>query len=121
MVAKRMFILWRHPLFYDSLRLLLQDPQLILVGAGPADHTSLEEIVSSAPDVVIVEQPDGDDLQGTEELPPLGIGAKVVYLSLADNELNVVQRRRLMLTSVEEFRSLLLDEPHAGTAGDRRE
>lgn len=119
MAARRIFILWRHPLFYDSLRLLLEDPQLDLVGSGPADRTPKEEISSANPDVVIVEKPEGDDLDPSEEPPSVGINTKVVYLSLADNVLNVVHRRRLMLTRVEELRALLLEGPNSGDVGAR--
>ena len=49
MSLRRVFIIWTNPLFHDSVRLLLQDPEIIWVGATADMLTAHEEITNHHP------------------------------------------------------------------------
>jgi DNA-binding NarL/FixJ family response regulator len=112
---RRVFVLWRHPLFYESVRLLLRHPAVAMVGAT-SDDTNLQEMVAALkPDVVIVETA-GEEDQRPVPTDLLETVANLLSLNLSDNELSVYSRRDRIVGDARELLSLVLEDRPAGDA-----
>ena len=111
---RRVFVLWRHPLFYESVRLLLRHPAVAIVGAT-SDDTTVQEMVSALkPDVVIVEEV-GEDWQRLDPIGLLETVAKLLSLNLSDNELSVYSRRDHTVDDAHALLALILEDlPEGG-------
>src|SRR3989304_4359470 len=92
MATQRVFVIWTHPLFRDTVCLLLSHPLVELVGTTNDHSAAREQIHQTRPNVVIIEQIDGEELASEETVAILQQGSKVVRLSLADNELRLYLR-----------------------------
>ncbi len=112
---RRVFVLWRHPLFYESVRLLLRHPKVTLVGATSDYGAGKNQISALKPDVVIVEREDEGDIGTVDPVDLLQKGSTVMSLGLADNELSVYQRQQRTVASSDELLGLVL----AGATDDQ--
>jgi DNA-binding NarL/FixJ family response regulator len=107
MPGKRVFVIWTHPLFHDSVRLLLSKSEVEIVGAT-SDHAAAQnQIAALAPDVVIVEQTDGEEQSSVETISILRAGPQVIRLGLADNEISLYQRERRTAAKADDLVSLI--------------
>jgi DNA-binding NarL/FixJ family response regulator len=107
-IVKRVYVLWEHPLFFDSVRLLLRNPGVELVGAT-SDHEIFQaQARSLKPDVVIIEKTGEEEIDSMEAMTVLRGGSKVICLSLDDNELNVYRHQHRTATNVEDLLGLIL-------------
>ena len=97
-MTRRVFIVWAHPLFYDTLRLLLDHPQVEVVGAGSAYAEALKEIERLQPDTVILEETEenkpGAICEALRLLEANSWCSRVVRISMDDNDLYVYQREQ---------------------------
>lgn len=109
MTSKRVFVLWKNPLFYDSVRMLLSNPRLSLVGASSDPAVTWSEISELVPDVVIVERSEGGDWSTGELMPVLLEGTRVVSLSMNDNQLSIYRRQDRTVESGEDLLRLVLE------------
>lgn len=111
MAAQRVFVIWTHPLFRETVCLLLSHPLVELVGTTN-DHSAARELIDQArPDVVIIEQFDGEEQASEETIAILQQGPKVVRLSLADNELRLYLRELRIVEKVADLVGLITDDP----------
>jgi DNA-binding NarL/FixJ family response regulator len=111
MAIRRVYLVWISPLFHESVRLLLNHPQIELVGSGSEFERAQGEIRSLQPDMIIVEE--GDDKLAPAELLRIleaSPGEKhVARLSLQDNELTVYHRHQRTVAQVEDLLNLILN------------
>ncbi len=117
--SRRVFIVWSHPLFHESVRLLLRHPAVNLVGATSDPELSRGEIEQSRPDAVIWERQDDEGPGGPRMMAILEQGAAVICFSLSSNEIQIYQRQRRSLANSEELLHLILEEiasPNFGSA-----
>ena len=112
---RRVFVLWRNPLFYESVRLLLRHPAVAMVGATSDDTTVQEMVAALKPDVVIVETA-GEEDQRPVPTVLLETVAKLLSLNLSDNELSVYSRRDHTVGDAGELLSLVLEDRPVGDA-----
>lgn len=121
MARKRVYVIWTHPLFYESIRLLL-DREVDLVGSSTNHAVGNRQISEMKPDVVIIETPKGMKDLETETIAILQEGPKVIHLSLEDNELNLYQRQhKTMDQSTDLMRMILELEPKQGKENGENE
>lgn len=107
MPGSRVFVIWTHPLFHDSVRLLLGKSEVEIVGAT-SDHAAAQsQIAALIPDVVIIEQTDGEEQASVETISILRAGPRVIRLGLADNEISLYQRERRTAARAEDLFSLV--------------
>lgn len=107
MTGQRVFVIWTNPLFHESVRLLLSQSKLELVGAS-SDHTAAQRQISELePDVVIIEENDGETNASEETVAILRASPKVIRLSLADNELSIYQREKRTIKKVDDLMNLI--------------
>jgi hypothetical protein len=103
------FVLWKHPLFFETVRLLLQHPQIQLSGATIDDVDSKEKIEAGNPELLILERPHSDWIKETDLLDYLGRNVRVIWLSLDDNILSEFIRHNHTVSDQEELINLVLD------------
>ena len=107
MAGQRVFVIWTNPLFYESVRLLLSQSKLELAGAS-SDHAAAKlQIGELQPDVVIIEENNGDAHASEETVAILRASPKVIRLSLADNELSIYQRESHTIEKVDDLMNLI--------------
>jgi len=107
MKARRVFVIWTHPLFLESVRLLLSKAQVELVGATSDHLQAHDQIAALAPEVVIVEHTDGEEQASQETIAFLRAGARVVRLGMADNEISLYSRERRTAVKADDLAKLI--------------
>lgn len=111
-MSNKVFVIWSNPLFHERVSLLLEDTPLTLAGASN-DYVDARTMIDElAPDIVIVEATDGEELAGEETISILRSSANVIRLSLAHNELIKYHRERRTVTDIDDLMHLLSDDPH---------
>jgi len=113
MAARRIYVVWTSPLFYDSLLLLLRHPQIECLG-GTADRSAARtQLQALQPDTILVEaEKDRVSADALQILQACTWDARVIGLSLADNKLSMFCRQQCMMTQSEDlFRLVLADTP----------
>jgi DNA-binding NarL/FixJ family response regulator len=111
MQVPRVFIVWAHPLFDETVRRLLQEWGASIVGSTSDQQFALEQIGVLEPGVVILE--DANDPSETEERQAMAIinaSPHVIRLNLNDNELRSYRRERRTVGKVEDLANLLLSD-----------
>ena len=109
-LARRVFVLWRNPLFRDSVRLLLQHPDIELVGIAPEYAAAVPDIVSTRPDTILAEEVEGHLPAGVlESLEDEAQALRVVGLSIEDNLLRIFRREQSELVNSEDLLRLVLE------------
>ena len=112
MMVRRVFVIWINPLFYESVRLLLQHPEIDWVGAT-ADRAAVPaEIASRQPDTVLVEVEEARD-SAAEVLEILGAAAadvRVFLLGLADNQLLIYHREQKTVGQAQDLVRLIQEQ-----------
>jgi DNA-binding NarL/FixJ family response regulator len=68
MATRRLFIVWSHPLFRETVHVLLDIPAIEVVGMASEFETALARLESLQPDVIIVEETDDDTVTHVEAL-----------------------------------------------------
>jgi DNA-binding NarL/FixJ family response regulator len=113
MHAPRVFIVWAHPLFDETMQRLLQAWGVKIVGSMSDPKTALEEIEKSTPEVVILE--DSDEPSQAEEQQIMAIlhtSPLVIRLNLKDNELKSYRRERHTVGKIDDLANLLMPNNH---------
>lgn len=106
---KRVFVLWKHPLFFEAVRLLLRHPQVELGGAAVDDLQAQEEIDRARPQILILERSAGDHLREEDLFGILGQEVRVIWLSLDDNILSEITRKNHTVADRGDLLSLVLE------------
>lgn len=104
------FVIWTNPLFLESIRALLSHPEIHLVGASSDFSQAQKEIAALRPNVVIIEGSSVSSSIDCETLPILKSGARVIQMSLDDNELNLFQYQHRTLAEAEDLITMILEE-----------
>jgi DNA-binding NarL/FixJ family response regulator len=114
-VVRRVFVVWTHPIFHESVRLLLNHPDVELVGATSDYGAAQREILGLQPDTVLVEEPGGSlraEVMGILEASPWSV--RVIGLSLEDNSLSVYHREQRTVAQSDDLLQLVLSDPSTG-------
>ncbi len=104
------FVIWTYPLFLESLRALLDHPEIRLVGASSDFSQAQKEIAALRPHVVIIEGSSASSPIDCETLPILKSGSRVIQMSLDDNEINLFQHQHRTLAEAEDLLTMILEE-----------
>jgi len=93
MAVRRVFVIWTHPLFHESVRLLLKHPDIIWVGAAADITTAHEEIMTLLPDTILFEKTRAGIPEDVIEFLEVDTWAvRIIGLSLDDNEISLYHR-----------------------------
>jgi len=109
MATRRVFVIWTHPLFHESVRLLLQHPDVEWAGATSDRVVAQAQIMSLRPDTILIEEEEGSDAsaEALEILAASSADMRVVRLSLADNELKIYHREQRTVGRAEDLLHLV--------------
>jgi hypothetical protein len=95
MAVRRVFVIWTHPLFHQSVLLLLNHPDISLVGATANLVIAREEIMRLHPDTILFEKTEaGIPADVLEILEVETWDMRIIELSLNDNEMILFHRQR---------------------------
>jgi DNA-binding NarL/FixJ family response regulator len=108
MAKQRAFVIWTHPLFHESVRRLLQHPDVEWVG-GTSDHAAArEQIASLRPDTILIEQGEsGAPPEALEVLEACSWKVRVVGLGMDDNRLIVYRREQRTVVQAGDLLRLI--------------
>lgn len=108
MATRRVFVIWTHPLFHESVRLLLSHPDIEWVGAT-ADHVGARgQIADLRPDTILVEEGDsGIPPEALKLLEACTWKVRVVGLGMDDNRLIVYRREQRTVTQADDLLRLI--------------
>ena len=110
MATQRVYVIWAHPLFHDTLHELLNHTDIDWVGAASDFAIAVEEILTLNPDTILVEEREGETIRSTfmKILEKIDWDLRVVGVSLNDNQLSVYQREHQTVGQPEDLIRLIL-------------
>jgi DNA-binding NarL/FixJ family response regulator len=110
MADRRVFIAWSHSLFYGSVRLLLQHPDIEIIGANAESETLWHEVNIFRPDTIIIER------RGTGDSIMLGPQTgdswhpRIIHAGLHDNTAHVCRCEQHILEQADDLLRIVLNE-----------
>lgn len=115
MAARRVFVIWTHSIFYESVRLLLNHPEVELAGASSDYVAAKDEILSLQPDTILIEEvSNGARTEVMEILETSPWSVRIMGLSLADNKLSVYHREQRTVGQAGDLLRLVLSDASRG-------
>lgn len=109
MQTQRVFVIWTHPLFHASLRLLLEDPHIEFVGATSDHVDAMQQISKYRPDAILIEKTETKN--SSEILAILESSSwktRIFNLGLNDNELSIYHCEQKTVGQVGDLLNLIL-------------
>jgi len=110
LAAQRVYIIWKNPIFRDSVQVLLRHPGLEWVGSTPSQQTAEEEIPILQPNTILLEQNNAirnneiwDLFQGRSDC------IRLVEISLEDNQVVLFCRQERDIFQENELLELILN------------
>jgi hypothetical protein len=108
-MSRRLFLIWTSPLFRDSVRLLLNRPEVEWVGMTADYASAMETVQILNPDTILVEEIDGVIPASIMEiLETTTFDFRLIGVSLSENKLSVYRCEQWMITEVEDLVNLVL-------------
>lgn len=107
-MARRIYVIWTHPLFHESVRRLLAGTDALWVGAARDQDQAGEELTYLRPDTILIEegaQRDPELIFNLLSMCPWNV--RVISLSLADNKLTLYTRRSSIVARAADLLSLI--------------
>ncbi len=111
MKVRHVFVIWKHPIFLESVRLLLNHPDVELVGATSDVTTAASEILDLQADTVLVEGVGSDVIDEVLHiLDGTPWNVRIFSFNLDTNKLSVYHREYEMMGKAEDLLHLVLGE-----------
>ncbi len=108
MSDRRVFIIWTHPLGHEAVRLILNHPDVEVVGATGNQRNALDEIARLHPDIVIVEEPEGGvSAKALSIIKTSPWVKRVISFNMDDNKLNVYHHEEKTVGKAEDLLRLI--------------
>ncbi len=109
MAVRRVFVIWTNPLFHESAVLLLEHPDIIIVGAAAYFTNAHEDIMRLQPDTILFERTRAGipvDVMGILEAETWDM--RIIGLSLDNNEMSLYHRERQMVVEAGDLLQFVL-------------
>ena len=111
MAIRRVFAIWAHPIFHESVRLLLSHPDIEWTGATSDYAAAKDAILNLQPDTVVVEEVGGQvPAEVTQVLEAIPWAVRIISLNLTDNKSIVYHRERRTIEQPEDLLHLIQGE-----------
>lgn len=109
MSKHRIYVLWRHALFDESVRLLVQKAGIEWAGSSSSLEEGLHAIEQLQPDTVFVEEKEGGSLPDSvmHLLETSQNRIRLFRLNIANNDLQIFYREQKTVLHVEELLQLV--------------
>lgn len=108
MVARQVFMIWIHPIFRESVYLLLDHPEVEWVGITSDIETAITEILSLKPDTILIEEDANISSRLTRILENCSWDYRLMGINLTDNQLNLYHHEQQVLARSEDLLRLVL-------------
>ena len=111
MSSHQVFVIWKHPLFHESIRLLLKHPDITLVGSSSDYANAYQDILNLQPDTILmetVEKRHSDEVVKLLETCPWSL--RVVLISLGDNQLSMYHREQKTVGKADDLLHLIISD-----------
>ncbi len=110
MATQRVYLIWTHPLFHDSLLQLLDHTEINWVGSASDFTIAVEEISRLHPDTILIEELEGDTTTSAfmEIVEKFQWNLRVVGISLNDNQLSIYQHEQQTVGQPEDLIRLII-------------
>ncbi|MEK7278123.1 MAG: hypothetical protein AAB427_12300 [Chloroflexota bacterium] len=113
MAIRRVYVIWSHPLFHESVRALLQHPRIQWVGATADLAVARGQIASVRPDTVLVEGlQDGLSLEVLAIMNSCEWKVLLLGLNLSDNTTRVCYSEQRIVGRADDLLRLVLTRKH---------
>jgi DNA-binding NarL/FixJ family response regulator len=113
MSARRVFVIWMHPLFHESVRMLLDHPQVKWVGSTSDFQSAPVQILELRPDTILIEEDPLDSSKNfelAELMKATNWELRVFSLNLDDNHLKIVHYEHGLVHQAGDLLHLVLKE-----------
>jgi DNA-binding NarL/FixJ family response regulator len=105
---QRIFIIWSNELFRESVRLLLDHPDIEIIGAAADFANAQDEILHLQPDTLIIEDIGrGAHAEALAILESSHFVKRIIGFSLDDNKLRVYRREEITVVRAEDLLSMV--------------
>jgi DNA-binding NarL/FixJ family response regulator len=109
MSIRQVYVIWTHPLFHESIRLLLKHPDIQFVGADSDYAAAQDEISHLRPNTILIEDVgEGETNQAMNVLKSCPWNVIVILISLTDNQLNLYHHEQRTVGQTEDLLQLVL-------------
>lgn len=109
MAAHRVFVVWANPLFRDSVRMLLQHPDVEYAGEAHRDSLAPEALLAVQADTILVEEALGKvPVQVMDLFEQTSSAGRLVSVSLKNNLLRVYHREEWSAARAGDLLHLIL-------------
>lgn len=108
-MVPRVFIVWTNRLFYESVRVLLEHPNVQVVGASHEHAAARAEIEALRPDTILIEESE-DPTRNGEALLLLETSAWnpwILRMSMHDNELRAYHREQRTIEHADDLLKMI--------------
>ena len=116
MSQHRVYVLWNHRLFDESVRLLLKKAGIEWVGSACDVENGLHSIEQSKPDTIFIEEGEGGNIPDKVihllDTSPNTI--RLFRLNIVDNRLEIYYREQKTVLQVEELMQLIQNNDGVG-------
>ncbi len=111
MNTHRVFIIWSHPLFLASMRLLLQNADIDWIGVSRHLQEAIAAISCLKPDTVLIEEGENGTVAANvmEIFENSLTNMRVFRLSLADNNLKIFRQEKRTDVQADQLIQLIRD------------
>lgn len=109
MSVRHVFVIWTHLLFYETVRLLLNHPDIVLASSSYGSQYVHDEILKTHPDIVLFErlgEGDKENLMKILEIDTWNL--RIIGLSLEDNEISIFHRQHQKVEKAGDLLDLVL-------------
>lgn len=109
MSKHRIYVLWNHALFDESVRLLLQKAGIEWAGSSSSVEEGLQSIEQLRPDTIFIEEGEAGGIPEKvfHLLDTSKSGIRLFQLNLADNVLEIYSREQRTVLQVEQLLQLI--------------
>jgi len=109
MNSHRIFVIWITPLFFESLRLLLRNPDIQWIGSAHNSEKEFNLIQRLNPDTILFEEEENGQIP--TNLIDLMEGStrdmRIFRISLADNDLKIYYREKRTVMQADDLLNLI--------------
>ncbi len=109
MSKRKVFVIWNHPLFFESVRLLLQDSSIEWVGSCHICNDTNIQVAGIYPDTILIEEIDGG-VTPARVLELLEIRTphlRIFRLNLNDNDLQIYHKEQRTVMQSDDLLQLI--------------
>jgi hypothetical protein len=111
MARRKVFVIWANPIVHDSIRLLLNHPEVEWVGSVSNFTDARDDILRLDPDTILVEKTDaGISTMIMEILELSPSGGRVVAMNLNNNQLCVYHREERTIAKANDLLGVVLSD-----------